>query len=282
MIREDSPQVLNSLNSNISYFVEGNKHMETSLFFLNGMFKGKESWIKQIRKLRKEYKMLFMDYPGFGGTVLPENYSDYMNLVMNNIGTIMEKENEEKVNLIGYSLGGAFACRFASLYPEKIKTLILINSGFYISAYTKVIVRQTLKLLSLSDDLSMIYPYVFAWHFSEDYLQKIIDFGDDMKSPNEYIRNKKALSDMLCITELLDSYKDCVEKIKCPVFVLGGDQDLVFPFERQQRLFQNKERFETKVLSKVSHSAISENFQEVNDCLEVFLHRYNTLFSWKE
>ena len=72
-----------------------------------------------------------MDYPGFGDAALPEQYNDYMTLVINNMCSIIDNEKEEKVYIIGYSLGGVFACWFAALHPDKIKALILISSGFF-------------------------------------------------------------------------------------------------------------------------------------------------------
>lgn len=266
-------------NSIISYSLAGEQSAGTSLFFLNGMYRGKESWIKQIRNemLRKKYKMIFMDYPGFGDSVFTEDYGSYLDLVAENVLFLLDREQVKQTSLIGYSLGGVFACWFASLYPDRVKSLVLINSGFHLSVYMKMLVRQSMKLLASDIDFSMIYPYIYVWHYSEDYLEKIIDYEQVQNTffGNEYIKNKKAMFEMLNIATRLETYRQCTAKIQCPVLLIGSNQDMVLPLFRQENDFPNRLDVELKSIPGASHAAIIENYQEVNNFLVDFLDKYS-------
>jgi pimeloyl-ACP methyl ester carboxylesterase len=140
----------------------------------------------------------------------------------------------------------------------------------------KVIIRQSLKLLQTEIDFSMIYPYISVWNYSEEYLEKIIELPNYSNPYNDrYMVNRSVVSKLLYIADELENYKGCIEKVRCPVLVIGAENDSVLPFERQQELFKNRSGFEVKIVSGSSHSAIFENSNEVNAYIQEFLDRYN-------
>jgi 4,5:9,10-diseco-3-hydroxy-5,9,17-trioxoandrosta-1(10),2-diene-4-oate hydrolase len=69
-----------------------------------------------------------MDLPGHGRTELHQNKYEILDFV-HFIREFMDTLKIERAHLIGHSLGGAIAARFALTYPEKVEKLILVSSA---------------------------------------------------------------------------------------------------------------------------------------------------------
>lgn len=88
----------------------------------------KEFYKELIDGLKEKFEVYFFPLPGFSNNREPERpftLDDYVNYIKE----FVEKNNLENFYLMGHSFGGQIACKFAYLYPEKIKLLILYNSA---------------------------------------------------------------------------------------------------------------------------------------------------------
>ena len=116
--------LINSLRINYKIAGEG-----PALLILHGWGSSSDSWIKVQETLaEKGYKVIVPDFPGFGKSITPREpwgIDDYTGFIFNFV-----KETKLKdFFLLGHSFGGRVSVRFASLYPEKIKSLILCDSA---------------------------------------------------------------------------------------------------------------------------------------------------------
>ncbi len=97
------------------------------IFILHGWTYDIEKWDGFVSLLKKDYHVELLKIPGLTAK-LESAYTieDYVEWLKNEIA------REEKVVLIGHSNGGRLASFFASLHPEKVSHLILIDSaGIY-------------------------------------------------------------------------------------------------------------------------------------------------------
>jgi pimeloyl-ACP methyl ester carboxylesterase len=80
-----------------------------------------------IEALRKEgFRVVVPDQIGFGRSskpLIPYNFSD----MARNTNAILQNLTIDKAMIIGHSMGGMLAARFASLYPEVVERLVLYN-----------------------------------------------------------------------------------------------------------------------------------------------------------
>lgn len=81
-----------------------------------------------IEALSKEgYRVIVPDQIGFGKSSKPIGYQFTFQQLAINTKAILDYLKVDKIHLLGHSMGGMLATRFALMYPEMIKTLILEN-----------------------------------------------------------------------------------------------------------------------------------------------------------
>ena len=84
-------------------------------------------WEHVIPALARRYHVLTFDLPGFGRSekqnalYSPANYAAF-------VKWIMEARVNGPFTLVGHSMGGVIALRFASIYPRNLRHLILIDT----------------------------------------------------------------------------------------------------------------------------------------------------------
>lgn len=98
--------------------------------FLHGWGLGQHSYKRALKRLvQLDVQVLAPALPGFGGTPdLPraslsfEGYAAWLDGFLAAVGV------DEPVFLVGHSFGGGVAIRTAHDYPERVRTLVLVNS----------------------------------------------------------------------------------------------------------------------------------------------------------
>jgi 2-hydroxy-6-oxonona-2,4-dienedioate hydrolase len=101
---------------------------EQTLVLLNGTSGHIEAWTHNIRALAKKYKVIGYDYPGHGYSTLAEadlEIPDYEEHLLN----LLDVLGLDKVHLLGESLGGWIAIKFAAHHPERLHTIVLSAPG---------------------------------------------------------------------------------------------------------------------------------------------------------
>lgn len=76
---------------------------------------------------RNGYRMVIPDQVGFGKSTKPEHLQYTFQLLAKNTKRILDTLKVEKVAVLGHSMGGMLATRFALMYPERVEKLILAN-----------------------------------------------------------------------------------------------------------------------------------------------------------
>ncbi len=110
------------------YVYEAGRNHSYTVVLIHGLGEGAaRDWEHVIPALAQRYHVLTFDLPGFGRSekqnalYSPANYAAFVKWIM-----------EERVNgpftLVGHSMGGVVALRFASIYPRNLRHLILIDT----------------------------------------------------------------------------------------------------------------------------------------------------------
>lgn len=85
-------------------------------------------WKTTILALKKEgYRIIVPDQIGFGKSSKPLGYQFTFQQLATNTKGLLEKLGVEKFTLLGHSMGGMLATRFALMFPEMVEKLILEN-----------------------------------------------------------------------------------------------------------------------------------------------------------
>lgn len=85
-------------------------------------------WEQTAKDLVREgYRVIIPDQIGFGKSSKPTNIQYTFQLLAENTKAVLDKLNIDKVSVLGHSMGGVLATRFALMYPEMTEKLILEN-----------------------------------------------------------------------------------------------------------------------------------------------------------
>ncbi|MDQ8193766.1 alpha/beta hydrolase [Coraliomargarita sp. SDUM461004] len=77
--------------------------------------------------LQEGYRVVMPDQIGFGKSSKPENYQYSFQQLAQNTRQLLESLQIQKVHVLGHSMGGMIASRFALMYPEMTTSLTLLN-----------------------------------------------------------------------------------------------------------------------------------------------------------
>jgi len=102
-----------------------------AVILLHGFGASLDTWEPWAEALSAHYRVIRFDLPGFGLTG-PDPTGDYTDArEMQILKDLMDQLGIARADLIGNSLGGRIAWRFAALNPERVTRLVLISpDGF--------------------------------------------------------------------------------------------------------------------------------------------------------
>lgn len=85
-------------------------------------------WETTIKALAdKGYHVVVPDQIGFGKSTKPENYQYSFHQLATNTKAILDSLKINKVMVVGHSMGGMVATRFALMFPDMTEQLVLVN-----------------------------------------------------------------------------------------------------------------------------------------------------------
>ncbi len=85
-------------------------------------------WEQTIKELTKNgFRVVAPDQIGFGKSTKPEHYQYSFSQLASNTKTILDSLKIDRAIILGHSMGGMLATRFALQYPEVTEKLILEN-----------------------------------------------------------------------------------------------------------------------------------------------------------
>jgi len=119
------------MGMDIHYRNEGNQNDSIPLVLVHGTSSSLHTWDSIVPALTDKKRVIRFDLPAFGltGPSLERDYSiPFYNKF---IDSLLIKLGVKQYAIVGNSLGGSIAWNQALAYPDKVKQLILVNSGGY-------------------------------------------------------------------------------------------------------------------------------------------------------
>lgn len=99
-----------------------------TVLLLHGKNFSAASWEPTIRALVREgFEVLAPDQIGFGKSSKPESYQFSFHALADNTRSLLDSLGVGRVAVVGHSMGGMLAVRFALMYPDRVESLALVN-----------------------------------------------------------------------------------------------------------------------------------------------------------
>jgi 4,5:9,10-diseco-3-hydroxy-5,9,17-trioxoandrosta-1(10),2-diene-4-oate hydrolase len=105
---------------------------ELPVVMLHGGGPGASAWSNFGRNLpvfAAEFRTLMLDQPGFGDSDAPPVEGNYFTFSARALASLLDHLGVDRVHLVGNSLGGGTAVRFALNYPDRAGRLVLMGPG---------------------------------------------------------------------------------------------------------------------------------------------------------
>ena len=97
------------------------------LVILHGLFGSADNWQTLGREFAKDFTVYLVDQRNHGHSPHSDEFS--YELMAQDLKEFLLAENIEKATIIGHSMGGKTAMRFAQLYPENVEKLVIADMG---------------------------------------------------------------------------------------------------------------------------------------------------------
>jgi len=110
----------------LHYTLHSPEHSETVLL-LHGMGSSGDDWLLQIPALRPHYRALTPDARGHGQSPKPKGTYRIEEMAEDVIG-LMDELEIESAHVVGLSMGGAMGLHMAIAHPDRVRSLVSVNS----------------------------------------------------------------------------------------------------------------------------------------------------------
>ncbi|MBR5341720.1 MAG: alpha/beta hydrolase [Erysipelotrichaceae bacterium] len=198
---------------------EGRKLVILPGVALKSVMGSAEAIVSAYQTLAENYDIYLFDHI----KLEPEGYS--IDDMAEDTITAFKKLGLDHVKIMGVSMGGMVAQAIAIKNPETVDALVLCSTASKVSDSSKTVFETWIKLAKEKDLKGLMESFgekVYTPSFYEQYKDIIVSSGEGT-SETDY--QNFIISNYAIVT--FNDY-DELERIKCPVFVIGAGLDLVF------------------------------------------------------
>lgn len=130
------------------------------------------TWLPVLDALTKHFQVLIFDNRAVGETT-DDNAVLTAKLMAEDVMALADRLNLVRPHIIGHSLGGNVAQMVASLYPEKIGKLCLLNSSAKWRAAMLLGLKSIFEMREKNLEIDFIVDAIIPWLFGTDFLASL-------------------------------------------------------------------------------------------------------------
>ena len=242
------------------------------LVLLNGGFMSISAWEPFVAQLTPAHRVIRCDFRG--QFLTPGPYPDSLDAHAGDVLELLDDLGIRSAHVAGASFGAEVGMMLAARAPERVERLTVITATERTTERMRRDAREARALAEEAaagnrDAAERLFRRVFANTWSEAWLVKQApDFVDarvaELASlPPAYFAGAAAL---LQILETLDLTND-LGHITAPTFVLGGDDDRVFPPEHSSAIASAIPNARLEILAGTGHGLLVERADRVIEVL---------------
>ncbi len=240
---------------------QGDRH----ILLLHGFAANTYTWHNQVDLLEKKgYHVWAPDFLGFGGSDKPCEVAYSLRLYRDQILSFMQAHNIPKAHIVGHSMGGAVALAIAVHAPDKVRSLVLIDSAGYP-------LRLPLHLF-IGKQCKELVPANLPPFFTKAAIRLALMqiFYDSSRIQSEqveaYWKPYTQAGAVQCSFAILQAFnnadfqaqKELYKNITAPTLIVWGEQDTWIPLRYQQRMKNDITHAQTVLISSCGHAPQEE------------------------
>jgi pimeloyl-ACP methyl ester carboxylesterase len=256
------------------YVYEAGRDHPYTVVLVHGIGEGAaRDWEHVIPALARQYHVVAFDLPGFGRSekqnalYSPANYAAF-------VRWIMETRVNGPFTLVGHSMGGVIALRFASIYPRDLRHLILIDTPGILHrsvAFSSAVSSAADSWLGrLRSGASSIMDSILAKMDNRAFTP---DADVILASRSLRLQILKGRPDLIAGLALAqEDFSRRLMFVTQPVTLLWGTRDTVAPIRIAKALIAKLPRAQLIELPGLGHSPMTEAPDRFDELLLKHIH----------
>ena len=239
-----------------------------------------ESWRHNIPELARHGRVIALDLPGSGRSGKPRR-AYTLEFLAQALDGLLRALGVDRVRLVGHSMGGAVAARYALDQPGRVERLALLGAAVPGFDLRPSWIYRTLSLPGLGEMLSSlitrrICATAIERCFAHPDAEEIRFFVEHEYAARASREGRAAYLSLLRSVEPdftlgADAYRAALPRLGRGVLVVHGLQDRVIPLAHARKVAEGLRVAQPRWLDGCGHFPQIEHAQTVNTYLRDFL-----------
>ena len=235
-------------------------------------------------ELSKHFEVIDYDMRGYGQSDRPLQHYD-MEVWADDLAGLMDALEIEEAHVHGTSMGGMIAIAFAGKYPERTISVVINCAAAKLGVTGRLIFKNWIDIARMDPDGpgSRLLAELITWQaLSKRFLEEqdadeLTDLIQQILRDSNRIEVFTAACQAMCDMDLTS----WLPKITSPALVLGGDEDLMTPWDQgpngagQEAVYHGIPNAEKYVVRGSNHSTIFDGAEEHNRVVIDFFNRHS-------
>jgi len=240
------------------------------------------SWEDMVPLLEPAYTVYRFDMRGFGQTKRLDDTPLSMEAWALDLASFLDELDIVKPSLVGWSLGGAVCCEFASRFPELPRSITLIGSpGPFMTAPDR-------------SGFDRREAMIREGRTADEVIDATFDFTKSAFSPHSIAHNPRSVeriraglkrnfsinyAEMVDALRSRDMSKEKLQRITCPALIIVGQEDSRTPISMSEDLNKFIPRSYMKLLENCGHYY---GYEQPKACANIVIDFHRATWSNRE
>ncbi|MEJ2794326.1 alpha/beta hydrolase [Iodobacter sp. LRB] len=253
------------------FVMQAGNPQHPSIVLVHGLGnRASRDWLTQIPRLARNYHVVAFDLPGFGLSgnnverLSPAHYGQLINAL------IQQYTADQRVILIGHSLGAAISLRYTYNHPEKVSHLVLIDAAGILQ---KTVYLDYLSKLNFERSESNLPNMLinFATRKVNRLRSSLIETADDVLPDPSYLLHNTPVREHLfknlhtfnaALSLLDEDFTEAISHTQTPTDIFWGMSDPVAPLRTAYLLAGRMPTARLSLFANTGHVPMAERPDE--------------------
>jgi pimeloyl-ACP methyl ester carboxylesterase len=261
------------LNNTKLFYIQEGEGKET-IIFSHGLLWSQKMFLEQMEFLKKKYTVIAYDHRGQGQSEVSEGPID-MDILTEDVLELIDKLVGQPVHFVGLSMGGFVGMRLAARYPDKVKSLILLETSANPEPVENLPKYKFLNgVVKLFGVIPMVASKVMPIMFAQSWLENPKNKEAYKKWMKELQSNNKSITKSVEAVIYRKGVEDEIRKIKCPAMVVVGDEDVATKPEKAKFIQMAIPNAKLHIVPGAGHSSCIEKPDQINNLISDWMAQF--------
>ncbi|PIC63238.1 alpha/beta hydrolase [Sporosarcina sp. P13] len=253
-------------NNKTNYEVKGSGQ---PLVLIHGVGLDLTMWEGIVAELSSQFKIITFDLFGNGNSAHPEGpYS--LSKYANQLNELLQELKIEKAHILGFSLGGLVAMKFALLYSQKTTSIVVVSAVSNRTVEERAIIQLRVKKTEEEGHLSVVDDSIDRW-FDQKFKAQYPEVVNRFRKRLEANEQKGYLASYRVYANGDQELKHQLSDIKCPALVMTGGEDPRSHTKMAMYMGEQISNSTVKIIPGIRHMLPIEAPNEFNQMVKSFL-----------